>query len=229
MEEELFKWEEDVKGQRDSFYELNYYTTVQLLTLRRELGKLKHSSKNVSISPEVLVLLQSISSQVSDSHVIGAVKKVLVEAEREPSVEIPDSPDKVKVGNVAEVLSEDEDPLKPKDSDTKQSPVFLEDELSEELRGYITTISSRFNWPRQLMLKAIEVLGKDSTQIDYERWCANNEDNYSFKGQEASSDEEESDADSGSDDKDQELPGIYTSELIYGRMREVMNQQCVHA
>jgi hypothetical protein len=233
MEEELSKWEDDVKGQRDSFYELNYYTTVQLLTLRRELGKLKDSSKSASISPEVLALLQSISSEVSDSHVSGALNEVLVEPKREPEPAVamemhPDSPDKAEAGNIAEVslsaaddVSGDVDPLEPKeDGDTDQAPMLSEDDLSEELRGYVATISFRFSYSRQLVLKAIEVLGKDSTQIDYEKWCVENDDNYSFEGQEASSDEDsESDSDSSgttsSDDEDNEfnyMPGIFFSE-----------------
>jgi hypothetical protein len=229
MEEELSKWEEDVKSQRDSFYELNYYTTVQLLTLRRELGRLKDSSKSASISPEVLALLQSISSEVGDSHVISAVSEVLVEAERKPepvsAVEMsPDSPNQVEVDGAAEVssadgLSKDMDLPEPmEESNTEQGPVFSEDDLSGELKGYITTISSaRLFCSRRLVLKAIEMLGENLTRIDYEEWCVENEDKYSFEDQEASSDDEEeseSDGDSTDTSSDDEgdrfkhVPGI---------------------
>ena len=41
MEHELANWKEEVTQKRGDFYELNYFTTLQLLTLRRELGVIK--------------------------------------------------------------------------------------------------------------------------------------------------------------------------------------------
>lgn len=56
---ELQNWREEVREARLHHYELNYFTTPQLLTLRKELGYLKNRS--VSISRLAQALLQSIA------------------------------------------------------------------------------------------------------------------------------------------------------------------------
>ena len=82
MEEELQIWEEEVQQARKEYYELNYYTTMQLLTLRKELGKLKISGQphvQTQIKPQILALLESISTKISSPRVIEIVKTVLAE------------------------------------------------------------------------------------------------------------------------------------------------------
>ena len=86
METELSDWKEKVKQIRDRFYELNYYTTFQLLTLRRELGALKNSKETSVISPNVLALLQSISLDVTSDVVCDAVKQIITQEIEQSSV-----------------------------------------------------------------------------------------------------------------------------------------------
>ena len=77
MEEELQTWEEEVRRARKEYYELNYYTTLQLLTLRQELGKLKISEQpraHTQINPQVLALLESISTEITSPRVWEVVK-----------------------------------------------------------------------------------------------------------------------------------------------------------
>lgn len=210
MEDELSQWEDDVKSRRECFYELNYYTTLQLLALRRELGRLKDPSKAVSISPEVLALLQSISTQVDPTHVINAVNQVLLDAkiESEPesipamessSTEVEETDDAVETSFTGRELEDMDTPDPEEKSNAKQEQMFSEDDLDEEQKGYITTISFRMDCSRQLVLKAFEVLGKDLTRIDYEKWCAEKMDEYSFDDKEASSNQD-SESDSASAD-----------------------------
>ncbi len=78
MEKELKEWETTVRKSRDQFYNLNNYTTLQLLTLRESLGQLKdpaHAS-TATIDPSVLALLQSISSELSADGVRDVVYQV---------------------------------------------------------------------------------------------------------------------------------------------------------
>ena len=82
MEEELRIWEDEVQKARKEYYELNYYTTMQLLTLRKELGKLKTSGQP-HVNPHVLTLLQSISTEISPPCVCKVVKGVAIEEQRE--------------------------------------------------------------------------------------------------------------------------------------------------
>ena len=82
MEEELRMWEDEVQKARKEYYELNYYTTMQLLTLRKELGKLKTSGQP-HVNPHVLALLQSISTEISPPCVCKVVKGVAIEEQKE--------------------------------------------------------------------------------------------------------------------------------------------------
>ena len=72
MEKELQIWEEEVQQVRNKYYELNYYTTLQLLALCKELGRLKTFSQPhfcTEISPHILALLESISTEMSSSYI----------------------------------------------------------------------------------------------------------------------------------------------------------------
>ena len=76
MEKELQIWEEEVQQVRNKYYELNYYTTVQLLALCKELGRLKTFSQPhfcTEISPHILALLESISAEMSLPYIWEAV------------------------------------------------------------------------------------------------------------------------------------------------------------
>lgn len=64
LENDLNRWLSAVSLARNEFYELNYFTTPQLLTLREELGKLKSLSA-YSIQPDTMVLLQSIARNIT--------------------------------------------------------------------------------------------------------------------------------------------------------------------
>lgn len=76
MEKELQIWEEEVQQVRNKYYELNYYTTLQLLALCKELGRLKTFSQShfcTEISPHILALLESISAEMSSPYIWEAV------------------------------------------------------------------------------------------------------------------------------------------------------------
>ena len=71
---ELCNWNEEVKEARYHYCELNYYTTPQLLTLRKELGYLKCSpSTSEAISLQVYALLQSIGPVITMKTILESV------------------------------------------------------------------------------------------------------------------------------------------------------------
>ena len=72
MECGLEDWKKKVEGSRKNHYELNYYTTLQLLGLRKELALIRYKSGK-QCSPEVLALLQSISPNLTFEDVHDAV------------------------------------------------------------------------------------------------------------------------------------------------------------
>ena len=75
MEVDLDKWKKEIQEKRDEFYELNYYTTQQLLLLREELGRLKEPGED-QVKPHAMALLQSISREVSADVVKSYVQQV---------------------------------------------------------------------------------------------------------------------------------------------------------
>ena len=77
MEDDLEKWKHELSEHRDHFYELNYFTTPQLLSLREELGQFKGSEILAKpVKQEVMTLLQCISRQLSSDSVKDEVQTV---------------------------------------------------------------------------------------------------------------------------------------------------------
>ena len=70
MENDLENWMKEVENRRSQFYELNYFTTPQLLSLCEVLGQFKYvDDQHKPIKSEVMTLLQSISREVTTSNV----------------------------------------------------------------------------------------------------------------------------------------------------------------
>ena len=79
MEDDLNRWKGEVKQSRMEYYELNNYTTAQLVVLRRELGKMKNNSGAATIDPRVMLLLHSISTDLTPDAVKDSVSNFLLE------------------------------------------------------------------------------------------------------------------------------------------------------
>ena len=77
MQCELKDWKEMVRAARRQHYELNYFTTPQLLSLRQELGHLTSSS---SVDLQVIALLQSISPRINVQSIRSALQRVVGKA-----------------------------------------------------------------------------------------------------------------------------------------------------
>ena len=70
MEKDLKDWKEQLSCRRDQFYELNYFTTPQLLLLREELGQFKNNPENTDpLKHEVMSLLHSLSQKITSNAV----------------------------------------------------------------------------------------------------------------------------------------------------------------
>ncbi len=65
LERDMIIWKQNVESAREKYYELNYFTTLQLLQLRKELGILSQTGTNHKVDRNVLMLLKSVSPQVS--------------------------------------------------------------------------------------------------------------------------------------------------------------------
>ena len=170
MEEELKSWNKELTLARKKFYELNYYTTRQLLVLRSELGRLKSSGPQDSSWGQVMALLESISSQIT----IPALAKVVQEvSNRSLQVEEHEhSP--VPAESLTQSLNKEPllVPMPPSSlahqstSDTKPTkevrslPVagLTCEDLNDEQKAHFTDILGNFGYCEMTALKAIEAV-----------------------------------------------------------------------
>ena len=83
MEEHLHTLAIDVMNARKKFYELNYFTTVQLLMLRKELAQVKILGTSYVTCPSALTLLRSVSSKISADTVAQVVHGTYVQQSHE--------------------------------------------------------------------------------------------------------------------------------------------------
>ena len=85
MEKDLEDWKAELSSHRDQFYELNYFTTSQLLSLREELGQFKTSPNSTKpVKSEVMSLLQCFSREITSNLVkeeVQVVSAILQEQE----------------------------------------------------------------------------------------------------------------------------------------------------
>lgn len=113
IESRLEEWKKEIEDCREKFYDLNYYTTRQLLILRKELGQIKYSAAS-TIGPQVLTLLQYISSSVTCENVNTAAHKYFKQQRRNPSLKLQKSEDTCLVTECIQTTDENNHKLTPK-------------------------------------------------------------------------------------------------------------------
>ena len=223
MEDELLNWKEKVKQQRENFYELNYYTMVQLLTLRKELGKLKDCKQSIRVSSEVLSLLQSVSSQITPDAVAGLVEKVVAEARARSEMEeqenahalemsgeeVPDltniNPEYVAADVSKQSIAES---TRTGATGKKAKPKEAEADLTEEQQEMMSNLLIRVACSEKLIRRSFkECEGKE--RYDYQKWCFDHlDEDEASDGEDMSSESEgESEDEDDSSHEDTEAKG----------------------
>ena len=190
MEKELVKWNETVKLARNDFYNLNYYTTIQILKLRRELSPEKRDYS--AIDPKVLFMLQSISRKVNSCDIRELVKNVLKPTALNPftSKFMPpsctESSHELKAKKMVVGISRNDD---------SDMPELSENELTDKQREILEFVTRSLCCSKYLVLKAFEECHeKENDRYDIRNWCYDNLDQYDFE-EEVCSDFEEEDED----------------------------------
>ena len=214
MEIELQDWKEEVQKAREEFYELNYYRTLQLLSLRSELAIGKHlDSHHTVIDPAVQALLHSISPEIATSSIIVAVQNAAAvvqnrgqDSQTSASVNLSKNTaleNKVEVEEscsniVADVLaSADTQAAVSLPPEVPQAKLTLE-ELSDKQKEIFANLTGYGEFHPQLALLALEKYKEDDYEMD--NWCLENAARFKFPkddledlgDQESESDESES-------------------------------------
>ena len=205
MEEELQAWEDQVRQTREQYYELNYYTTHQLLTLRKELGRLKTSGQpraHTQINPHVLALLESISTEITSPDVVKSVtaehqggggggaspftNQYHPSAEKMranivgPSSQEFESVQSNQPSIAKEILaSADLQASASTSAASLQQPKLTQDDLTERQKEIFDNLVN-CDYPEKVVLIALEKFGED--QYEAYNWMAENACQYSIPG-----------------------------------------------
>ena len=195
LEGNLEQWKCEIQEQRDQFYELNYYTTQQLLLLREELGRLKESRQN-AVNPKAMTLLQSISRDVPSDVMKGYVQHVVHEEQEQGAAVASVVENTIDKHNLIEEA--EEQVISTESSLDGPTSVIVEllkseankistpraqrqmDDLSNEQRAILANISNSFGFHQQLVLLAIERCANPMDFKTVAAWCTDNEDNYNY-------------------------------------------------
>eukprot|EP00731_Ephydatia_muelleri_P024237 Em0016g508a len=241
MEDDLKKWNEEVKGSRSTFYELNNYTTAQLVKLRKELGKMRANGGVAVVEPGVMLLLQSISPDLTPAALKDSVLNFLMEAaspenQRTEAMlcsqhgEFSKQP--VLSGN--ENLNAHHQPpsaVGPLNVNRFETNVILDaiesdaikptssrltiEQLTGKLKDAFINLTSTYGFPPRLVLSALEQCGEDKYAA--EDWC--NEHLMAFTESEAQLDDEATYPESREEQMDQTEQESESQSKAYNEIR----------
>ena len=187
MEKDLTKWKDEVKDMRKDFYQLNYFTTQQLLQLRKELGRFKNPDVHVSVNPQVMALLQCISHDITSDtvieqvHIATAILKEQSMAEKQYSQErvIPvatgiidlTSPD---ISNTTEPSISSKISL----ATSGPQPTLREDKFTDKQRSIMNNLKESAGFHHKLVMFAFERCTKPDIEEEIEQWCNEHQDEF---------------------------------------------------
>ena len=140
MECKLQEGKTEIETCRQQFYNLNYYTTRQLLMLIKEFGIIRSGAAH-SICPQVLVLLQSISTSVTSEIVMKAIHKYFSQ-NRKKTAQYKYIPQDILPSHSSD--------------DTKIHPVKQEPVLSSKQKELYQMLTSQLGYDSKLALVAVD-------------------------------------------------------------------------
>ena len=230
MEDELERWNKEVTLARKRFYELNYYTTRQLLVLRGELGRLKvpgQSSKSQQWG-QVMALLESISSAVT----LPVLAKIVQDIAKQPLKELTEDKHSPTPPSESVQIVRVEDPMaavsvpplpsvneiasrgEPSARALQRQPRagLTQEDLTAEQQRYFTDIVEQFEYCKMTALKAIEAV-EEGDWNDIVNWLKENADECEEAFQEAAEgDESEQEPEESEAEDDEEMESGSDSE-----------------
>ena len=218
LENDLEKWKCEIGEQRDQFYELNYYTTQQLLLLRKELSRLQEPAGENAVNPEAMALLLSISRDVSGDvmkeYVLGVTQKGQQKALALAST-IAQAEDCVSSTHQPTEQSAQHEPVDPNISAvvidlleseaTKTSTpraIQQEDDLGIEHKAILANIRNNFGCHKQLVLLAFERCENPCDLHAVTAWCMNNQNKYTYDDDDDDEEEEEEEKEEEEEEED---------------------------
>lgn len=195
LEADLEQSKHEIQEQRGQFYELNYYTTKQLLLLREELGRLQEPGENM-VKPEAMALLQSISRNITDNEVKVCVLSVTTRKDDNVGEDAEDKVESTRKSELRNFIS----PTSSSTIDVGKSESTKcsipqaqqkQDDLSPVQKAILLDIMEIFAFDENLILLAFDRCENPSDIDAVIVWCAYNESIYLHSEDEEEGEEEE--------------------------------------
>ena len=173
LDARLIDWNKTVDDTRERYYELNYFTTLQLLDLQKEFDRLSPPTNTASpVKPSILMLLKSISPGISSSVVsdsLNHVKEVTPAAEN--SSGMANIPEEVGSSTLQKAAT-----TSPGNSSTTNLVLRkLKESLNEKQEPIFTHCTEFLSFPESHALKALQACGPEATIYEVQEWCDSNE------------------------------------------------------
>lgn len=200
METHLKQWETTVYGIRDQFYELNYFTTQQLLLLQAELGSIVHNPDTECVRPEVITLLQSISRRITSELLIKNIQKIgpLLQPIQSTEPSMIDMSTRVKEQQVQSNCETENSNLVMEGlfnlEKTKSSallPKLKKEDLNEGQRVIYANVLQNLNCDERIVLLAFERCRSPDNEDAIMEWCCEYECDDNNDAEEEENTEEE--------------------------------------
>ena len=220
MEEDFRQWREELSEHRTQFYELNYFTTPQLLSLREELGQYKECNPSLAkpVKSEVMSLIQCLSCEISSNSVIDEVQLVsgilqeqkLAESKFSSTVRIPFTsveqqevsiPNDLDTQNMSETVPDTkvsslnssvlEHVLK---ADKGPQPQLTENDLTDKQKATLDNLKEQCGYSRRLILLAFERSARPDMEDAIRNWCNENQGNFDFSDSDAERSEDDTES-----------------------------------
>jgi hypothetical protein len=228
MEDDFKNWQEELTRHRKQYYELNYYTTPQLLSLREELGQYKGTFgqpiPTKPIKAEVMSLVQCISRDVTSESVkdeILTVSFILQEQTLAVSryntnksmqlyskhqhksmilddMETQDMSHQLEISNICP-SGVSIRILKATSSNKGPQPSLKEEDLTDKQKATVDNLMEQCGFSKKLIYLAFERCAKPDLEDAVRDWCNENEEKFAdFRDSEGTRSDIDSDSDAES-------------------------------
>lgn len=195
MREDLSEWQKMVADMRQCYYSLNYFTTEQLLLLRKELCHFTDSSYDGAMQPDVIALLQCLSREVTPGVVTSIFRGESNDDEEDRTLE----KETMDVSHLDVSIQEKdiEGPSKitkhflTSNSMFSPQPQLAEVHLTNKQKAIMTNLQDRYFFSDKLIHLAFEQCEQPEIEEDVERWCSEHQHEYGYLDDEEESEESE--------------------------------------
>ena len=181
LNKQLLLWNKNVDAAREKYYELNCFTTLQLLELRREFGHLKQpAAVSHSVEPRVLMLLKGVSPHISDEIVSQALQVISHESIEASRITNRRKKSSLSIGSNADSETvhtpEWKTPLTSPDPSPPVDSAFIFKKMDGKQKDIYTHCVDFLGYSKSHVLRAFQACGLGADMYKIETWCESNDD-----------------------------------------------------